>query len=212
MLDKWATDGEAPHKSLLPMTGEGTLVKAEEVLANYPKLSGVNLPKGPSRLPRYDYGPEYETRGIMSVFPPVPIPGEEYLLRVPQIDDDGNSIAGLFYPDIAVPLGTYNGWSLRKEGFAAGEQWMNTGSFVPFARTKAEREANGDPRLSIEERYSSHEAYINAVRQVCADRMSEGLMPQEDADRFIASAEKNNPLDPSVGLEPLIQAGAYRGV
>ena len=212
MLDKWATDGQVPLKSLLPMTGEGTLVKAEEVLANYPKLSGVNLPKGPSRLPRYNYGPDYETRGIMSVFPPEPIPGEEYPLRVPQIDADGNSLAGLFYPDIAVPLGTYNGWSLRKEGFAAGEQWMNTGSFVPFARTRAEREANSDPRISIEERYASHEAYIDAVKQVCADRMGEGIMLQEDADRFIAAAEKNNPLDPATRLEPLVQAGAFRGV
>jgi hypothetical protein len=212
MLDKWATDGEAPPKSLLPMTGEGTLVKAEEVLATYPKLSGVNLPKGPSRLPRYNYGPEYETRGIMSVFPPEPIPGEEYPLRVPQIDADGNSLAGLFYPDIAVPLGTYNGWSLRKEGFAAGEQWMNTGSFVPFARTKTEREANGDSRLSIEERYASHGAYVAAVQQVCDARLSEGLMIQEDAERFNAAAQKNNPLDPSVPLEPLVQAGAFRGV
>jgi hypothetical protein len=118
----------------------------------------------------------------------------------------------LFYPDIAVPLGTYNGWSLRKEGFGEGEQWMNTGSFVAFARTKAEREASGDTRLSIEERYESHEAYIAAVKQVCDARLSEGLMIQEDADRFNASAEKNNPLDPATGLEPLIQAGAFRGV
>jgi hypothetical protein len=148
----------------------------------------------------------------MSVFPPEPIPGEEYPLRVPQIDADGNSLAGLFYPDIAVPLGTYNGWSLRKEGFAAGEQWMNTGSFVPFARTKTEREANGDSRLSIEERYASHGAYVAAVQQVCDARLSEGLMIQEDAERFNAAAQKNNPLDPSVPLEPLVQAGAFRGV
>lgn len=212
MMDRWATDGTAPPKSLLPMTGDGTLVKAEEVLGTYPKISGVDLPKGPSRLPRYNYGPRYETHGIMSVFPPEPIPGEEYPLRVPQIDADGNSLAGLFYPDIAVPLGTYNGWSLRKEGFAKGEQWMNTGSFVPFARTKAEREASGDTRLSIEERYASHEEYIAAVKQVCDARLSEGFMIQEDADRFNAAAQKNNPLDPSVPLEPLVQAGAYRGV
>ena len=42
--------------------------------------------------------------------------------------------------------------------------------------------------------------------------MGEGIMLQEDADRFIAAAEKNNPLDPATKLEPLVQAGAFRGV
>jgi hypothetical protein len=145
----------------------------------------------------------------MSVFPPVPVPGQEYPIRVPQIDGDGNTIAGLRYPDIEVPLGTYNGWSLRKAGYAEGEQWWNTGSFVPFARTRADREASGDPRPSIEERYPSHEAYVAAVARVCEQRVTERLMLQEDADRFIAAARQNNPLDPAVRLAPLIQAGAY---
>jgi len=188
------------------------LITAEEALARYPKVPGVNLPKGPSRLMRYNYGPRFETDGIMDVFPPVPVPGEEYPLRVTQLDPDGNTIAGLRYPDIEVPLGTYHGWSLRKAGFAEGEQWMNTGSFMPFARTKAEREEQGDPRPSLEERYPSHAAYIAAVTRVCKDRVDEGFMLQEDADRFIDAAKQRNPLDPSVRLGPLVQAGAFRGV
>lgn len=209
LLDRWATDGTPPPRSLLPQTADGTLITPEEALAKYPKIPGVNLPKGVSRLPRYNYGPEFDSHGIISVFPPEPFPGQEYPLRVPQIDADGNTIAGLRYPDIAVPLGTYNGWSLRKAGFAEGEQWWNTGSFVPFARTKAERQASGDPRPSLEERYPSHAAYIAAVTQVCEARVSEGLMLQEDAARFIAAAQQKNPLDPAVRLGPLIQAGAY---
>lgn len=211
LLDRWATHGTPPPASLLPRTADGTLVTAAAVLASYPKLQGVNLPKGLSRLPRYNYGPEFDSHGIMSVFPPEPFAGQEYPLRVPQIDADGNTIAGLRYPDIEVPLGTYNGWSLRKAGFAEGEQWWNTGSFVPFARTRAERQASGDPRPSVEERYPSHEAYIAAVTRVCEARVSESLMLQEDADRFIAAARQRNPLDPSVRLAPLIQAGAYTG-
>jgi hypothetical protein len=163
LLDRWATQGTPPPPSLLPKAADGMLVTAEEVLARDPKIPGVNLPEGTSRLPRYNYGPDFDSHGIMSVFPPQPFPGQEYPLRVPQIDADGNTIAGLRYPDIEVPLGTYNGWSLRKAGFAEDEQWWNTGSFVPFARTKAERESRGDPRLSIEERYPSHAAYIAAV-------------------------------------------------
>jgi len=204
LLDRWATDGTPPPDSLLPRSADGTLAAAEEVLARYPKLAGVNLPKGPSRLPRYDYGPDFE-RGIVGVFPPEPVPGQEYPVRVPQIDADGNSIAGLRYPDVEVPLGTYNGWSLRKAGFAEGEQFWNTGSFVPFARTKAERLANGDPRPSVEERYPSHEAYVQAVASCCERLVSQGLLLQEDAERFVAAAKERNPLDPSVPLGPLIQ-------
>ena len=99
----------------------------------------------------------------------------------------------------------------RKAGFAEGEQLWNTGSFVPFARTKAECESRGDPRPSTEERYPSHAAYIAAVTRVCEARVREGLMLQEDADRFIAAARQKNPLDDSVRLGPLIQAGAYTG-
>jgi hypothetical protein len=210
MLDRWATDGTQPPPSLLPKTSDGTLITAEDALARYPKLGGVQLPKL-SRLPRYNYGLDFDGKGIMSVFPPRPFDGQEYPLRVPAIDADGNSIAGLRFPDIEVPLGTYNGWSLRKTGYSEGEQWWNTGSFIPFARTKAERQAKNDPRPSIEERYPSHEAYIQAVADVCAKRVTEGFMLQEDADRFVAAAKARNPLDPSVPLAPLIQAGAYTG-
>ena len=210
LLDKWATDGTPPPASLLPKTGDGTLVTADEVLAKYPKLKGVNLPKSNSKLPRYNYGPDFDKRGVMSVFPPEPVANQEYPLRVPAIDADGNSIAGLRYPDIEVPLGTYNGWSLRRAGYSEGEQWWNTGSFVPFARTRSERAANDDPRPSIEERYASHEAYVALVDDVSKKRLAEVLL-QEDADRFMEAARDRNPLDPSVRLAPLVQAGAYTG-
>jgi hypothetical protein len=184
---------------------DGTLVHPGEALERYPKIPGVNLPKDVSRLPRHDYGPEFDTRGIISEFPPRPVPGQEYPLGVPQVDGDGNTLAGLRYPDVEAPLGTYNGWSLRKKGYAEGDQFWNTGSFVPFARTRAERLATGDPRPSIEERYPNHQAYIGAVRAACEARVADGLLLQSDADRFIKAAEERNPLDPSVSLGPLIR-------
>jgi hypothetical protein len=204
LLDEWATDGTPPPASLLPTRADGTLRKSADVLSHYPKIEGVNLPKDTSRLPLYDYGPDFD-KGIASVFPPRPRPGMEYPLQVPAVDADGNGIAGLRYPDVEVPVGTYNGWSLRKAGYAEGDQFWNTGSFVPFARTKAEREANHDPRRSIGERYSSHEAYVDAVRAVCNARVYERLMLAEDAERFVQAARDKNPFDPSVPLGPLIQ-------
>ncbi|HEY7067610.1 MAG TPA: alpha/beta hydrolase domain-containing protein [Chloroflexota bacterium] len=205
LLDEWATNGTPPPPNLIPRTAAGTLVTGEEAIKAYPKIPGVNLPKGPSRRPRYNYGPEFESKGIMSVLPPESYPGQEYATRVPMTGPDGTGIAGIRYPDVEVPLGTYNGWSLRKEGFAKGEQFWNTGSFVPFARTKAEREASGDPRPSIEERYTSHEDYVEKVRQVCEKRVAERLMLQEDADRYVRTARERNPFDPSVPLGPLVR-------
>src|SRR5581483_6859899 len=92
LMDEWATNGTTPPASLIPRTADGTLVEAEEALARYPRIPGVNLPKGPSRLPRYNYGPDFDEKGIMSVLPPQPVPGQEYPIRVPMVDADGNSI------------------------------------------------------------------------------------------------------------------------
>ena len=92
------------------------------------------------------------------------------------------------------------------QSLAAGD-----GQFEAIVFTKAEREACGDPRPSIEERYPSHAAYVAAVARVCEARVREGLMLQEDADCFIAAARQKNPLDASVRLGQLIQAGAYTG-
>ncbi len=80
---------------------------------------------------------------------------------VPQVDRDGLDIAGIRMPELAVPLATYTGWNLRAPEAGAPEMLSTQiGSFIPFARTKAERLKSGDPRLSIEERYASKEDYL----------------------------------------------------
>src|SRR5207248_1843528 len=134
-----------------------------------------------------------------------PVPGGEWAVRGGARGGEGKGRGGGRGGGGGVPLGTYNGWSLRKAGYAEGEQFWNTGSFVPFARTRAERGANGDPRPSIEERYGSHEAYVDAIRRACERLRRERLMLQEDADRFVEAARSRNPLDPCVPLGPLIR-------
>jgi hypothetical protein len=104
-------------------------------------------------------------------------------------------------------LGTYLGWALRKAGFAEGELLSTNGCIITFARTKAEREAKGDPRLSIEERYPSHAVYVEAVKRAVDALVKEGLMLKDDGERYIEAARRKNPLDSSVALEPLVTAG-----
>jgi hypothetical protein len=207
LMDRWATTGVPPPPSRVPRRSEGTLVSPAEALACFPKVPGVSLPAAPSRLPYWNYGPDFDERGIMSLFPPEAVHGKEYPIQVPQVDADGNDQGGVRYPDIQVPLATYLGWALRKAGFAEGELLMTNGCIMNFARTRAEREKSGDPRLSVAERYLSHAAYVEAVQRAVESLVKEGLMLQEDGDRYIEAARKKNPLDPSVPLEPLVNAG-----
>ncbi len=151
----------------------------------------------------YDYGPDFD-QGYITVFPPEAIAGQEYPVQVPQIDADGNEVPGLRSPDIEAPLGTYTGWAVRKAGFAEGDLVGNSGSFVPFARTQAERQASGDPRPSTAERYPTHHPYVTAVATEVQGLVNDGLLLTEDAGRYLEAARRKNPLDPSVPLGPLL--------
>jgi Alpha/beta hydrolase domain len=84
--------------------------------------------------------------------------------RVCAVDADGNEIAGICLPPIAVPLGTYTGWNVYRA--QPDELADRDGSFIAFARTKTERATTGDPRPSLEERYGSREAYVARLRSI----------------------------------------------
>lgn len=49
------------------------------------------------------------------------------------------------------------------------------GGMIPFARSAQERKSTGDPRLSLEERYGSHEGYVGAVRKAAERAVVEGF-------------------------------------
>jgi hypothetical protein len=110
------------------------------------------------------------------------------------VDADGNEVAGVANVLHQVPLGTYTGWNTNASGFYRGHIRTNTGSVVPFPKTKAERLASGDPRASLEERYGSHEKYVALVR-AAAERLVRGrYLLQDDADRLIGQAEASHVL------------------
>jgi hypothetical protein len=201
-MDAWASDGTPPPGSIIPTRADGTLLQPADALKRLPVVPGFALPTYPSRLPMYDYGPDFEL-GMVTEHPPKPLPGKEYPVQLPLVDADGNDLGGLRTPEIMAPVGTHTGWNLRKNGFAEGEMASLAGSFVPFERTKAEREASGDPRLSIEERYGTHEGYVQAVEAAAQLLVSQGFLLDEDAERYVEAAEGRNPLDDSVALRPL---------
>ena len=158
-MDRWHRDGTLPPESRHPnLTGE-TLVGYDGL--KFPQIPNVDIPGGVTGAYRYEDGDRF-SEGIIDRLPPGR--GAAYPVLLPQVDDDGNELAGIRLPDIAVPLATYTGWNLRHPDTGAPTQLARLiGSYFPFPRTRAEREASGDPRLSIEERYASRSEYIGLV-------------------------------------------------
>src|SRR4029077_15588139 len=98
-----------------------------------------------------------------------------YPVFVPRADSDGMAIAGIHMLPLAVPKATYTGWNPRAEGYGAGTLFPLQGAVVPFAASRAEREAAKDLRLSVAERYPDNAAYVNAVRAAAAQMVAERL-------------------------------------
>lgn len=176
-LDRWVSDGIEPPASQFPSRADGTLIDLETSIAKFPDVPGVNY-KGTVnglRVTHYDQS--------------VPEQGATYPVFVPRVDLDGNDVAGIRLPRIQVPVGTYLGWNLRRQGFAEGELCGLTGSFIPFPQTRADRLKSGDPRLSLEERYPNHKAYVRGVEQAVRDLMEHRFLLEEDAQRVLDAAK-----------------------
>jgi len=72
-------------------------------------------------------------------------------------------------------------WNLRDPSIGAGDMRVSfLGSFLPFARTAAEREKSGDPRLSIAERYASREQYMGKFGEAAMKLIQERFLLRED--------------------------------
>jgi hypothetical protein len=113
---------------------------------------------------------------------------------VPKANTDGLNTAGIRPLEVRVPLGTNLGWNVRAEGRREGNLCRLTGLFLPFAATRAEREAAGDPRASLAERFGNHAGYVEAVMQATADLVRERFLLEEDAARLGRGAEESSVL------------------
>ena len=71
-----------------------------------------------------------------------------------------------------------------------GELADRDGSLIPFARTRAEGEAAGDPRPSLEERYGSRDAYVAKVKAAADALVAARLLLPADAATYVEAARK----------------------
>jgi alpha/beta hydrolase family protein len=184
-LDAWVKDGTAPPASRHPRLDDRSLVAMGDL--DFPRVPGLELPVGPTPRPRIDYGPEWP-RGIISrVLPEAVSP--PYSVLVPRVDTDGNEVAGIRLPDVAVPTATLTGWALRAPGAGAPGALCNLdGSLVPFALTRAERESSADARPSLAERYRDHAEYVGKVRAAASTLERAGYLLGEDVQRIAEQA------------------------
>ncbi len=175
-LDRWVTDGVAPPLTTFPNLKSHTLLPLAKVQASYPAIPGAPF------SPLFDQLQVIDQKSM-----PPEASGPAYPLFFPPVDADGNPRGGIILPDIAVPIATFSGRNVRAEGFSAGELCGLSGSYIPFASTKQERLANGDPRLSLEERYKSAQDYADKRKRAVDALVQQGFVLPEDADALARS-------------------------
>ena len=190
-LDEWADKGIEPPESNYPDVRRGTLATVDEVARTFPAIPGVKFPTTVNGLDALDFGPTFGSHGGRQTVLP-PNRGGAYQVLVPTTDRDGHDIAGVRTVDIAVPVGTNTGWNLYAAGPRGRDLCALTGAFFPFAGTRDERLASGDPRLSLEERYGDHAGFVAAVRRAAEDSVGRRILLQEDAEVIIRMAEDSD--------------------
>ena len=187
-LDRWVTDGIAPPPSRHPRVADGTAVAPETLAKTFDAIPGARYPRRHARPLRQDYGADAEMRRI-TVAPPKS--GAPYGTRVSAVDSDGNEVGGIVLPELAVPLATHTGWNLRHADIGGVDQLLVfAGATLPFAKTRRERAASGDPRPAIAERYGSRDDYLKRVRAAARALVEDGYLLEEDAETSLTFAAR----------------------
>ena len=205
-LDEWVARGKKPPKSEVPdrktgvfsipvSNGVGIIPQAE---LGWPDIPGVTYSGLVTVRHLFDFGPRFDD-GILDLNPP-DFSGPVYPAFVSKVDSDGNDIAGIRLPPVEAPIATTTGWALRSAAFGGGPGGGNmdgceaSGQWIPFQVTKADRQALGDPRRSLEERYGNHDGYVKAVAKAAKKLEKRRLLLPEDVQRYIDAAQASSVL------------------
>lgn len=207
-LEAWVAKGETPPSNQVPLIDTRSKNRVEILYVPSAAAPSNPRPTGAPRLPpptAVDAAslklPEVKGFVLVPGSNPIGAPVDwvdpvttdvqsSYRALVSEVDADGNEVAGIRLPDIAVPLATYTGWNVYRA--EPTELCDRDGSYIPFAKTKAEREAAGDPRPSLEERYGTRAAYVANVKAATELLVADRLLLPADANAFVAAAEKSD--------------------
>lgn len=187
-LDRWVAEGVEPPDSRHPRIDDGTAAPTRKLRGVMDAIPNANYPRRHPLPHRRDYALKADVEQVTKMPPDV---GKVYGSLVSDVDSDGNEIAGIALPEVAVPVAAYTGWNLRHPEIGGDSQpLMFAGGTIPFARNAAERAASDDPRPSIAERYPSRQNYLERVRAVAESLVSERYLLDQDVERCVAQAAK----------------------
>jgi len=187
-LREWIVNGTEPPPSMISRLGNGSLTAPPQIHYPYVPATSFSLVQVTNVKHVLDRGPLFSIKDNSGVMAEPPVVRGTYYTLLPQIDADGNPIDGLRNVFVQVPLGTYTGWNVRKAGFSEGDSCDLTGGYIPFFRTRAQRLAAGDPRLSWEERYPTHADYVAKVTAAANSLVAQRVLLPQDASLAISQA------------------------
>ena len=181
-LDRWIADNSPPPVSSYGKISDNTLAPMSHIVAGFPSpVPGFTFTANYNAIRQSDY--------ILSSDPLTPYSlGRSYTLLFSAIDEDGNEIPGIRLPRVANPIGTYTGWNPRAAGHAENDLAENLGSWAPLSDTMKTRLETGDPRLSLEERYGSHDQWVAKVSHSANELVRKGYLLPRDRDTIVAQA------------------------
>ncbi len=193
----WVMKGVIPPNSRYPTLREGMLAVASKEGIGFPTLPMLRptIPEADFIMPvlDYDLGVQFNYADGSGKVSNVPSKIKRVLkMLAPKVDADGNELGGVPVVLLDAPLGTYLGWNVTAGGarpFHKDQVCNYAGGMIPFAKTMAERKAMNDPRLSLEERYGSHDGYAAAVTKATERAVVEGFLLPVDAVALIAAAK-----------------------
>jgi len=169
-LEDWVVSGKAPPPSRVPSLADGTLVEADKT--GFPDIPGAAVVRRTNVVaPNPDWVKPRDA-------------DRAYRTLVSRVDPDGNEVAGIRLPDIAVPLAAYTGWNEYKPPYPKGEIADRDGSYFAF------------PPAKIAERYSNRADYVAKVQAAVEALRRDRLMLQEDADRYLEKARAEARVNP----------------
>ncbi len=158
-LDDWVVKGVAPPASRMPTLKDGTLVEPDKT--GFPPIAGAAIATATNRI--------------------APASGDKaYRTLVSKVDADGNEVAGIRLPDIAVPLAAYTGWNEYKPPYPRNSLADRDGSYFAF------------PAEKIAARYGNRAGYVARVQAAVEQLKKDRFLLQEDADRYIERAQKDD--------------------
>jgi len=167
-MEQWLLKGTPPPASRYPRLSDGTLVLAKAV--KFPAIPGVQSPTIVEQHRR---------------------DGQLVPFLVPQVDADGNEVAGVRTAESRVPLATYTGWNFRNQSSGGGTMLVSLlGSRTAFPRTAADAAATKDPRTPVSDRYPSRGAYLAQAQEVCDDLVKGGYLLATDVPQVMRRMEQ----------------------